>query len=161
VFFFIFLTSCIREPEKPPVPAQAAVPDTVQDTLPQKTQLQTEIDLFTNDPVMKNGSFGLLVVDAATGEVIAEHSPDLSLVPASTMKLFTTAAALEILGPDKRFRTSFGYEGRIADGVLEGNIVIRGGGDPTLAMGDQTRKILYSNWTVSYTHLTLPTIYSV
>jgi len=146
VFFFIFLTSCIREPEKPSVPAQAAVPDTVQDTLPQKTQLQTEIDLFTNDPVMKNGSFGLLVVDAATGEVIAEHSPDLSLVPASTMKLFTTAAALEILGSGKRFRTSFGYEGRISDGVLEGNIVIRGGGDPTLAMGDQTRKILYSNW---------------
>lgn len=146
MFFFILLTSCIREPEKPPVPAHAAFPDTIQDTLPKKTQLQIETELFADDPAMKNGSFGLLVVDAVTGEIIAEHDPDLSLVPASTMKLFTTAAALEILGPGKRFRTSFGYEGRIADRVLTGNIVIRGGGDPTLATGDQTRKILYSNW---------------
>jgi D-alanyl-D-alanine carboxypeptidase/D-alanyl-D-alanine-endopeptidase (penicillin-binding protein 4) len=151
-FFLILLIpvwvaiSCNREPEKPPVTVQAAVPDTIKDTLPKKTQLQIEIELFADDPVMKNGSFGLLVVDAATGEVIAEHDPDLSLVPASTMKLFTTAAALEILGPDKRFRTSFGYEGRIADGVLVGNIVIKGGGDPTLGMGEQTRKILYYNW---------------
>jgi D-alanyl-D-alanine carboxypeptidase/D-alanyl-D-alanine-endopeptidase (penicillin-binding protein 4) len=140
------LISCIREPDKSHTPVQATFPDTIKDTLPQKTQLQIEIERIAADPVMKNGSFGLLVTDAANGEIIAEHNPDLSLVPASTIKLFTTAAALEILGPDKRFKTSLAYEGQIVDGILHGNIVIRGGGDPTLALGEQTRKILYSNW---------------
>lgn len=139
-----FLSGCQR-PEPAPVVAKA---DTLaaRDTVVPKTPLQTAIETLASDPAMKNGSFGLLVTDAATGEVIAEHNPDLSLVPASTMKLFTTAAALEILGPDKRFRTSLLYEGRITDSVLNGNIVIRGGGDPTLGVGDETRKVLYSNW---------------
>ncbi|NNE91567.1 MAG: D-alanyl-D-alanine carboxypeptidase/D-alanyl-D-alanine-endopeptidase [Verrucomicrobiales bacterium] len=58
---------------------------------------------------------------------------DTGLVPASTMKAITTATALEILGPDFRFKTGVQLAGTLADdGTLTGDVVIRGGGDPTL-----------------------------
>lgn len=138
--------TCPRSPSPEPLvsPVKTAV-----DTQPERrtrTALEAELERFSGDSVLKNGSFGFLVVDAGTGEIVVSVNPDLSLVPASTMKLFTTAAALEILGPGRRFRTALSYSGEIVNGVLNGNIVVRGGGDPTLGMGDQTRKILYSNW---------------
>jgi D-alanyl-D-alanine carboxypeptidase/D-alanyl-D-alanine-endopeptidase (penicillin-binding protein 4) len=56
--------------------------------------------------------------------------------PASTMKLLTTWAALSILGPDFRWRTSLHPTGPIVDGVLHGDLVLRGGGDPKLVVED-------------------------
>ncbi len=60
--------------------------------------------------------------------------PDKSLIPASVMKLITTSAAIELLGPDYTFKTSIGYTGKISKffNILNGDIVIKGGGDPSL-----------------------------
>ena len=52
--------------------------------------------------------------------------------PASTMKLVTTFAALELLGPDYRWKTTAYLDGTLADGVLNGNLVLKGGGDPKI-----------------------------
>ena len=63
----------------------------------------------------------------------------LSFTPASVTKLITTATALEILGKDFTFKTYIEYDGELTNGVLNGNLYIRGGGDPTLGsykMGD-------------------------
>lgn len=141
-----FAAACNQRPEPAAFVSQTDVPPKPKEVQQKKSTLQQELERFMADTVLKNGMFGLFVIDASTGDIIAQHNPDLSLVPASTMKLFTTAAALEILGPDKRFSTSVYYTGEVVNRVLNGNIVVRGGGDPTLGMGDGTRKILYSNW---------------
>ncbi|PKF72723.1 D-alanyl-D-alanine carboxypeptidase/D-alanyl-D-alanine-endopeptidase [Pseudomonas fluvialis] len=59
---------------------------------------------------------------------------DLSVNPASTMKLVTTYAALELLGPNYQWRTEFYGDGPLRDGTLHGNLYLKGGGDPKLNM---------------------------
>lgn len=81
---------------------------------------------------MKHASIGVCVMDAATGSVIAQHDMNRSLLTASTMKLVTTATALGILGQEYRYKTILEYEGEIKDGVLYGNLYIKGAGDPSL-----------------------------
>lgn len=67
--------------------------------------------------------------------LIAHHA-DRAMTPASTMKLLTTYAALDILGPAFRWRTEIYREGELADGVLHGNLVIKGHGNPELMQQD-------------------------
>ena len=59
---------------------------------------------------------------------------DVSVNPASTMKLITTYAALEILGPTHQWKTEFFTDGTLSNGVLRGNLYLKGGGDPKLNM---------------------------
>lgn len=62
------------------------------------------------------------------------YNADVSVNPASTMKLVTTYAALEMLGPTYQWRTEFYADGQLKDGVLNGNLYLKGGGDPKLNM---------------------------
>lgn len=59
---------------------------------------------------------------------------DVSVNPASTMKLITTFAALELLGPTYQWRTEFYTDGQLKNGILNGNLYLKGGGDPKLNM---------------------------
>src|SRR5215467_9073738 len=79
------------------------------------------------------GDWGLLVADAKTGEVLFEQNADRYFVPASNMKLFTTALALARLGPDFRFRTTLEALTEPAGGKLEGSLFLVGRGDPNLS----------------------------
>ncbi len=82
---------------------------------------------------LEHSIVGIYAVNSNTGEVLIDKNSDLSLVPASCMKVVTTAAALHILGADHRFETHLEYNGVIGpDKILKGNIYIRGGGDPCL-----------------------------
>lgn len=89
---------------------------------------------FLADSTMEHARVSFCLVDAGNGEKIFEHDSEKSLIPGSVLKLLTTAAALEILGPDHRFRTIIGYTGKIngRTGTLDGDIIITGGGDPCL-----------------------------
>ena len=69
---------------------------------------------------------------ALSGPVLVSHRPREAMHPASVMKLFTTQAALELLGPAFTFRTDVLATGTIMGGVVSGDLVIRGGGDPKL-----------------------------
>jgi len=81
-----------------------------------------------------------IVVERADGGVpLVSHEARAPMNPASVMKLFTTYAALELLGPAFTFRTDFLLNGALADGVLDGDLVIRGGGDPKLTYDDLWR----------------------
>jgi len=80
----------------------------------------------------------VLVQNLTTGEIIDEYRSDKVVPPASVMKLLTTGAALEILGPGFRFPTILEYAGTIDNGVLYGNLYIRGGCDPTLGWKGRT-----------------------
>lgn len=91
----------------------------------------------TLDEVRIEGAItGISVRKADTGEIIFEEFGNLRLKPASNLKLFTAAATLENLGPDYRFTTELRTDGRIVDGVLEGNLYLVGKGDPTLLEDD-------------------------
>lgn len=81
---------------------------------------------------MKHAMTSIYAIDQRTGTVLIDEHSDLSVVPASTMKVVTTAAALFILRPETRFETALEYDGTIENGVLHGNLYIRGGGDPCL-----------------------------
>ncbi len=86
------------------------------------------------DNDFKTAGFAFLAVDGKTGEVVAQYHPDKALRPASNQKLITTATALELYGPDYRFKTKLVYTGTLdtVNHVLHGDILIVGGGDPTL-----------------------------
>jgi serine-type D-Ala-D-Ala carboxypeptidase/endopeptidase (penicillin-binding protein 4) len=80
------------------------------------------------------GEWGLLIVDAQSGETLYEQNADKYFVPASNMKLFTTALALAKLGPDYRFHTTLETRGTISTaGVLDGDVMLVGRGDPNLS----------------------------
>jgi D-alanyl-D-alanine carboxypeptidase/D-alanyl-D-alanine-endopeptidase (penicillin-binding protein 4) len=86
------------------------------------------------DKDFKPAEFGFFAIDGNTGEIIAMYNPDKALRPASNLKLLTTATALDLYGPDYQFKTYVAYTGKIdtVHHILHGNIVIKGGGDPTL-----------------------------
>jgi len=89
---------------------------------------------FLSDSSMANASLSFFVADADSGNVLIAYNPRMSLIPASTLKLVTSAAALELLGPEYTFKTTLGYTGTLnrRSGRLDGNIFITGGGDPSL-----------------------------
>ena len=74
----------------------------------------------------------VVVEPVLSGPVLVSHRAKEPMNPASVMKLFTTFAALELLGPAFTFRTDVLVSGTVAGGLLDGDLVIRGGGDPKL-----------------------------
>ncbi|MCK4935786.1 MAG: D-alanyl-D-alanine carboxypeptidase/D-alanyl-D-alanine-endopeptidase [Elusimicrobiales bacterium] len=81
---------------------------------------------------IKNAQWGLSVKYVDTGKELVSLNQNKNLIPASILKVFITAAALEYFGPDYRFETKLYYRGKIKKGTLFGNIYIVGGGDPSL-----------------------------
>ncbi len=97
-------------------------------------QLREQLQGLFADPVFSNAFWGVLVQSAETGEIVLQHNADKSFIPASNMKLFTTAVALLKLGPDYRYHTRlYGLGGVDAEGTLQGHLVIEGSGDPTIS----------------------------
>lgn len=91
-------------------------------------------DLLVQASPVDKGEWGLLIADAASGETLFEKNADKYFVPASNMKLLTTAMALDKLGPDYRFRTTLETNGKLgADGSLSGDLILVGRGDPNLS----------------------------
>lgn len=82
---------------------------------------------------VRNGTWGAMVVSLSTGDTLFSENAGLSLNPASNLKLYTTALAFEQLGPEHRFTTDVFRSGAVSNGVLSGNLIIRGGGDPSLS----------------------------
>ena len=86
-------------------------------------------------PGLKNALWGLSVRDADTGEELISCDTTRNLIPASILKLFVTGAALDLVGPETKFKTRVYLDGKVTKGVLSGNIYIRGGGDPSFGSG--------------------------
>lgn len=98
-----------------------------------QNKIQTAIRQLTKDPSLKHASIGICVIDVESGKILAQHEAKRSLVPASSLKVVTTASALSILGPDYTFETVLEYNGTIDNhGNLNGNLYLKGYGDPTL-----------------------------
>ena len=97
------------------------------------TKLEQAYQHLVADEQAKYAITSLCVVDAKTGKVIFAKNENIGLATASTLKTITSATAFSVLGKDFRFQTTLGYSGKITDeGILQGNLIISGGGDPTL-----------------------------
>ena len=105
------------------------------------TSAQADNAPATDEVLIKNAGFsegdvGYLVVDLDGKREVAEHNPDQPFVPASVAKIATFVPALEVLGGDHQFTTTISVDGSIADEVLTGSVILRGGGDPFLTGDD-------------------------
>ncbi len=85
--------------------------------------------------------YGLVVRPVTGGGLAVRHNAQIPFNPASTMKLVTTHAAMGVLGRDYRWITGIYTTGRVDDGVLLGDLVIKGGGDPKLVVEDMRELI--------------------
>ncbi len=133
-----------------PADAQNQAVKTAPETVGEhsRTKAQRYIESAASNEILSHASFGVLAV-TGDGKTLASWNPDKRLVPASTMKLITTGAAMHQLGADFKFTTRIGYTGTISDGVLNGNLYIVGGGDPTIASKDSIalrRDVLFAQW---------------
>ncbi|SFR38056.1 D-alanyl-D-alanine carboxypeptidase/D-alanyl-D-alanine endopeptidase [Litoreibacter janthinus] len=82
------------------------------------------------------GKVSFVVADARTGQVLEAHNPLVAQPPASVAKAITTLFALDRLGAGKRFKTQLLATGPVQNGALAGDLVLKGGGDPTLSTDD-------------------------
>lgn len=98
------------------------------------SRLQIEINSLNADDALIHGTWGLSVIELDSGSLVASNLPDKSLIPASTMKILTTGAAMGLLGKDYRYTTFIEYDGVYdsINGIIHGNLFIRGTGDPSL-----------------------------
>lgn len=87
---------------------------------------------FLSQDHLKHAAIGLKIIDLSSGNIVMEHNGNTSFTPGSTMKIVTSATALDVLGSNFKFETQLFYEGTISQGILNGNLIIQGAGDPTL-----------------------------
>ena len=104
--------------------------DTAEVVLPWPMNVKARLDSLTSDTLLRRTQLGLMVFDLAADSVIYSYGGQQTLRPASTMKLLTSVTALDLLGSRYDYRTSLYYQGRMADGVLEGDVWLVGGMDP-------------------------------
>ena len=91
----------------------------------------TEVDFLSG-----GGILGAAVLRVRDSVMLWSRQPDTRMLPASTQKLWTVGAGLSELGPGFRWRTTLWAQGKVEAGVLHGNLILEGGGDPTLGSGD-------------------------
>lgn len=100
-----------------------------------RSNLQTQISAMQQDSDLAHASWSLCVLNVKNDSVIVEYNSHLSLIPASTQKIITTATALALLKWDFKYETKLEHDGILdtASGTLKGNLYIKGSGDPSLA----------------------------
>jgi D-alanyl-D-alanine carboxypeptidase/D-alanyl-D-alanine-endopeptidase (penicillin-binding protein 4) len=96
-------------------------------------ELQSRIGEIVRQPALEPGFFALKIVSLDTGEVIFEQNANKFVRPASNMKLYTVAAALDRLTPDYHFMTSVYAKEKPDKGTIKGDLIIYGRGDPSFA----------------------------
>ncbi len=100
---------------------------------PELAELRAAIDSMADAPEFSNAHWGILIVDPERGDTLYSRNAGKLFMPASNMKLLTAATALARLGPDYRFRTTFAARGAVSDGVLHGDLLVFGRGDPSVS----------------------------
>ncbi|MCS7309157.1 MAG: D-alanyl-D-alanine carboxypeptidase/D-alanyl-D-alanine-endopeptidase [Armatimonadetes bacterium] len=99
--------------------------------------LRADIDQLLQNPALAHSLTGVLVVSLRDGRTLYERHADVMLIPASNQKLLVAAAALHRLGADFRFTTRLWATGEVdSQGVLRGDLVLQGEGDPVLSLGE-------------------------
>jgi serine-type D-Ala-D-Ala carboxypeptidase/endopeptidase (penicillin-binding protein 4) len=109
-------------------------------------QISKTIEEINNHPNLKAGRWSVYAKNTVTGKIIADYRSDKIMYPASNLKLLTTAVALDKLDSEYVMNTYIEYDGVInSKGILEGNLFVRGEGDPTLGSNEMEGIIPYDS----------------
>ncbi|PYO76999.1 MAG: D-alanyl-D-alanine carboxypeptidase/D-alanyl-D-alanine-endopeptidase [Gemmatimonadetes bacterium] len=98
-----------------------------------RAELRHLVDSLTTQTEFRNATWGVLIVNPRTGDTLYSKNAGKLIMPASNMKIITSAAALTLLGPDYTYRTTFLADGPVHDSLLDGNLLVIGRGDPTIS----------------------------
>lgn len=123
--------------------------------------LAERLTSLMNGSVARSGQSSLQVVELDTGNVVAQRDPDLPLAPASNMKLFTTAASIDLLKPTFEVTTTVYKRGTVgSDGTLDGDLKVVGHGDPTIGgrFHDGHATAVLEEWVSDIKHAGIKTI---
>ena len=120
----------VPPPEKAPLPPAPAVPPPAPLNAVAKLLQEARAN-----PALTGTAIGFCLINSK-GEVTMDDNAGTAFIPASSFKTLTTATALEVLGPDFHFTTDLKSTAPIQDGVIKGDLVIVGGGDPMLKLDD-------------------------
>jgi D-alanyl-D-alanine carboxypeptidase/D-alanyl-D-alanine-endopeptidase (penicillin-binding protein 4) len=110
------------------------------------SRLRQEVDALLAPPTLAHGYWGVLVKSLNSGETLYALNQDKLMLPASNMKIVTVAAAAEKLGWDFRYDTRVFSAGVIANGVLDGDLIVAGSGDPSLVAADGMAQRVFADW---------------
>lgn len=113
---------------------------------------------FTENPVLQSANISFLMTETRTGKCVAEYRARSITIPASVMKVITTATALEILNPDFQFITKLEMDNSPSDSILYGNLIISGGGDPTLGSVQFENDNFLNDWVSAVKNAGIKTI---
>ncbi len=129
----------------------SCIPHKLKREVSSSEDLVSQIEYLVNDPILANAQIGLYIESIKDNRIIFQQNENKLFVPASNQKLFTTAAALENLGREYRFRTEVYAFGEISDSTLKGDLVIRGMGDPSISgkFRDGDALAIFREWTDS------------
>lgn len=94
--------------------------------------IRNAVETILDDDALPDTYWGLYVQNLRTGEVVVSRNADKNFIPASNLKLLTTATALDALGPTHRYVTRLYFDGTARDSTLRGDLILRGSGDPSL-----------------------------
>lgn len=109
-------------------------------------QLTTDLNRIFDAPVMAQGLWGVEVKSLDSGRVLYARNEHRLMMPASNMKILTLATAAETLGWDYRFRTVLETAAPVDAGTLRGDLIVRGGGDPSINTRDNRSAHMLDEW---------------
>lgn len=135
LFAALLLGGCATAPPPKPVQITQPVPAVPNAASPRNapSSLAEGIDTYISQPRFAHAQWGIVVVSLDNGNTLYRHDADALFLPASNAKLYTSALALQTLGVDARFSTTlYVTAAPRADGTLKGDLILYGGGDPSL-----------------------------
>ncbi len=97
-----------------------------------KKKINAAYKNFASDEIFKHASLSILIINNENNTPLLDVNSEVGLAPASCQKVITAATSFDLLGHNYTYKTRLGYTGTIANGVLNGDIIISGTGDPTL-----------------------------
>jgi D-alanyl-D-alanine carboxypeptidase/D-alanyl-D-alanine-endopeptidase (penicillin-binding protein 4) len=127
----LLLAGCAGARAVPPAPSTPATSPAAPTDV--RAALTTFVDSLVSVSDFRSAHWGVLIVDPGRGETLYSRNADKLFLPASNMKIVTGAVAVAQLGPEFRWATTLFSRGQVRDGVLEGDLVVRGEGDPSIS----------------------------
>ena len=138
-----------QSPVSPPITREAS--EAVRD-------LRSQLATVFNAPVTAHGTWGVHVRSLDRGDVLFELNASKLMMPASNMKILTLAATAERLGWDHTFTTTLEATAPVENGVLRGDLFIRGGGDPTISGRAKRSEIVFDEWAATLRQLGISSV---
>jgi D-alanyl-D-alanine carboxypeptidase/D-alanyl-D-alanine-endopeptidase (penicillin-binding protein 4) len=111
--------------------------------------LAASLDALLHTPGADAALWGVFVQSLDSGETLYDHQGNRLMLPASAMKLVTLAVAAELLGWNYRYQTEVLSAAPLVDGVLQGDLIVRGGGDPSINTAGDTETPVFDGWTTT------------